>query len=126
MIKVFKAFSNIGAFLILLVGLFMCGITVYGYIRSELIFNQYTLIGILAGADVLILIGAIIGIIGIKRGNGFLICIFQIFVIIFLAVFLGIGIGAELLPEKVFDGTCTESDNELIKIANDAYFYASQ
>ena len=39
MIKVFKAFSNLGAFLILIVGLFMCGITVYGYIRSELIFN---------------------------------------------------------------------------------------
>ena len=69
----------------------------------------------------LILIGAIIGIVGIKRGNGCLICVFQIFVIVFIAVFLGIGIGAELLPGKVFDGTCTESDNDLIKIANDAY-----
>ena len=63
MVKVFKAFSSI-ALPILLVGIFMCGITFYDYTSSELILNQYVLIGILSGADALVLIGVIIGIKG--------------------------------------------------------------
>lgn len=34
MIKVLKAFSRLGAFLIFIVGLCMTGITIYGYVRS--------------------------------------------------------------------------------------------
>lgn len=126
MIGVLKGFSKLGAFLIFIIGLGMLGVTIYGFIRSELIFNQYTILGILLGADILILIGSAIGIAGIRRGNGCLICIFQIFVLVFLVVFLGIGIGAELLPEKVFNGDCTQSNNELIKIADEAYIFADQ
>ena len=94
MMSMLKAFSKLGAFLIFIVGLFMMGITIYGFINSELLFNQYTLLGILLAADLLILIGATLGIVGIRRGNGFLICVFQIFVIIFLLVFFGLGIAA--------------------------------
>ena len=94
MLGVLKGFSKLGAFLIFIIGLAMLGVTIYGFIRSELIFNQYTILGILLGADLLILIGSAIGIAGIRRGNGCLICIFQIFVLVFLVVFLGIGIGA--------------------------------
>ena len=96
----------------------MTGVTIWSFVNSELIFNQYTLLGILLGSDILILIGACIGFAGLKRGNGCLICLFQVFVVIFLVVFLGIGIGAELLPKHTFNGECDSSENELIKVAD--------
>ena len=36
-----KSFGNVGAILILLIGLAMTGVTIYAYINSELLFNQY-------------------------------------------------------------------------------------
>ena len=118
---IMKGFSGIGGFLILAIGIGMLGVTVYGFMHSELLFNEYTLLGILLASDILIILGATIGIIGIKRGSGPLICLFQVFVLIFLLMFLGIGIGAEVLPKSVFNGNCTTSNNPLIEIANKAY-----
>jgi hypothetical protein len=50
--------------------------------------------GTMAVASSLIVLGSALGIYGIKKGNSFMICIFQIFVIIFLIVFFSLGIAA--------------------------------
>lgn len=50
-----------------------------------------------------------------------MILVYQFFVLIFLAVFLSLGIGSKVLPDKVFEGNCTESTNSLIKDANYLY-----
>jgi hypothetical protein len=50
--------------------------------------------GTMAVASSLIVLGAIVGIYGIKKGNALMICVFQIFVIIFLIVFFSLGIAA--------------------------------
>jgi hypothetical protein len=49
-------------------------------------------------ADACVLLGALLGICGLKRGNAFLICVFQMFVLIFMFVFLGLGIATEVYP----------------------------
>ena len=54
-----------------------------------------------------------------------MICVFQLFVMVFFCMFLGLGIGAKVLPNTVFDGNCTNSNNELIEIANEAYNISS-
>jgi hypothetical protein len=98
MITCLKGISGLGAFLILLVGLAMTGITIYGYAHSEFFLddtsNRNSILGVMITADILIVLGSIMGIWGIKKGNAFLICIFQIFVIIFLIVFFSLGIAA--------------------------------
>jgi len=78
-------------------------------------------LGILLGADLIIIIAAILGIMGVRKQNGILLCIFQIFVMIFCCGFLGLGIAAEVLPKSVFNGNCTDSSNDYIKIAHSAY-----
>lgn len=94
MMSLMKAFSGLGGFLILAIGVGMLGVTIYGFINSDLLFNQYTMLGILLAADLLIIIVSVLGIIGIKRGHGVMICVFQIFVIVFFFTFLGLGISA--------------------------------
>ena len=116
-----KCFAGVGGFLILAIGLAMLGVTIYGFINSELLFNEYAFLGILLAADLIIIFASVIGIIGIKRGSGPLICVFQIFVMIFCAVFLGMGIASEVLPKTMFEGNCTNSNNDLIALANEAY-----
>lgn len=110
-----KGISGIGAFLILLVGLGMTGITIYGMTHSELFLNdtseRKTILGILIAADLIIILGSIMGIYGLRKSNALLICIFQILVIIFLVVFFGLAIAAEVMPSKFFDGNCDSSGN---------------
>lgn len=60
-------------------------------------------------ADILIVLGSIMGIYGLKKKNGLLICVFQIFVIIFLIVFFALGIAAEVLPNTFFGSDCSGS-----------------
>jgi len=50
-----------------------------------------------------------------------MILVYQFFVLIFLAVFLSIGIGSKIIPDKVFEGNCTVSANSLIQDANSLY-----
>lgn len=107
MLSIMKAFSGIGGFLILAIGVVMLGITIWGFFHTELTFDQYTLLGVLMAADFIIIAVSIIGICGIKRANGLMICIFQIFVIVFFVGFLGIGVVANVLPKTVFEGNCT-------------------
>lgn len=57
------------------------------------------------------------GIYGVKKSNSFLICVFQILVILFLIVFFSLGIAAEVLPSKFFDGTCENPSNPTLALA---------
>ena len=101
-----KGCSSLGAIFVLVIGLLMTGVTIYGYFHPELFLNDTNqrnlILGIAIGADALIIFSAILGLCGIKKGNAGLICIFQIFIILFFIVFLGLGIGSELLSGVVF------------------------
>ena len=68
-------------------------------------------------ADILIVLGAVMGIYGLIKKNAFLICVFQIFVIVFLIVFFALGIAAEVLPSSFFGSDCNGSDNPTIALA---------
>jgi hypothetical protein len=61
-----------------------------------------------------VVVVSILAIVGIVRKNCCLIFVYQIFVVIFLAMFLAIGIGCTYLPNLVFDGDCKTSKNSLI------------
>lgn len=93
-----KAISGFGAFVILIVGLAMTGITIYGFTHSEIFLNdtseRSSILGVLIAADLIIVLGSILGIYGIRKSNALLICVFQILVILFLIVFFSIGIAA--------------------------------
>lgn len=114
MLKVMKGFAGLGGFIILVIGLAMLGVTIWAFTNAALSFNQYTFLGVLLAFDLLIIFAAVLGICGIKRQNGFMICVFQIFVMIFFIAFVSIGIVAEVLPAAVFEGNCTNSQNALI------------
>jgi hypothetical protein len=124
-----KFISSFGAFVILLVGLGMTGITIYGYTHSEIFLNdtssRNSILGVMIAADIIIVLGSIMGIYGIKKANGILIGIFQVLVIIFLIVFFSLGIAAEVLPGKFFNGNCTNSDNSAIQLANNVTLKAT-
>ncbi len=94
MIKVLKFFTGLGGFIILAIGLIMLGATIWAFTQAALSFNDYTFLGIVLGADFVVIFGSVIGICGIKRQNGAMICIFQVLVMIFFFVFLGVGISA--------------------------------
>lgn len=126
MLTIAKVFSGCGGFIILAIGLMMLSATIWAFTNASFAFNQYTFLGILLAADLVIIFAAALGIIGIKKQNGALICIFQIFVMLFFFVFLGFGIAAKVLPSTVFNGNCTNSDYQLINIAKDSYLFSNQ
>ena len=98
MMTCLKGISGLGAFVILLVGLGMTGITIYGFTHSEIFLNdtkeRSTILGVLIAADLIIILGSALGIYGLKKSNAMLICIFQVLVIIFLIIFFALGIAA--------------------------------
>ncbi len=128
MLACMKGISSFGAIIILVVGLGMTAVTIYGYTHSEIFLDDTSsrnvILGIMIAADVLVVLSAVLGIWGLKKGNALLICIFQIFVVIFLIVFFSLGVAAEVLPGKFFVGNCTTSDNPTINVANDVYTYS--
>lgn len=128
MLACMKGISSFGAIIILVVGIGMTAVTIYGYTHSEIFLDDTSsrnvILGIMIAADVLVILSAILGIWGLKKGNALLICIFQIFVVIFLIIFFSLGIAAEVLPGKFFEGNCTTSDNPTINIANNVYNYS--
>lgn len=121
MLTLAKAFSGLGGFVILIIGVMMLCVTIWAFVNASLAFNQYTFLGILLAADLVIIFAAVLGILGIKKQNGVMICVFQIFVMLFFFVFLGMGIGSITLPKTVFSGNCTDSDFSLIEIARESY-----
>lgn len=65
--------------------------------------------------------GSAEGIYGICKGKPKLICCFQIIVIFFMIIFLGVGIGLVYLPDIFFNGGCSDSNNPVITYANNIY-----
>lgn len=94
MIKILKFFTGLGGFIILTIGLIMLATTIWAYTQAAIAFNDYTFLGIVLAADFIVIFGSVIGICGIKRQNGAMICVFQVLVMIFFALFIGIGIAA--------------------------------
>ncbi len=80
------------------IGLIMTFITLYGYANASMFLNdtstRNTVLGILIISDILILIGSLIGILGIKKQKTLLIFIYQIFIVIFIWMFISLGIAA--------------------------------
>ena len=82
--------------------------TIYGYIISDIIVDQSSslqkgiLIGLIIGESFLI-IGAILGIIGSKKRKPCLLFIFTIVVLLFTAVFIGLGIASDYVPNAIFE-----------------------
>jgi hypothetical protein len=111
MIKVMKAFTGLGGFIILLIGLIMLGVTIWAFAHAALTFNSYTFLGILLAMDFTIIFASVLGICGVKRQNGLFLCIFQIFVLVFFFAFVAIGITSFVLPKTLFNGDCTNSTN---------------
>lgn len=125
MLGLLKCFSSIGAIIMLVVGLLFTGITVYAFLNQDVFITdeniKHTVLNSLIIVSTVVVAVAIDGIIGVVRKKCCMILIYQLFVLIFFAVFLSIGIGSKVLPDKVFEGNCTESANSLIKDANYLY-----
>jgi hypothetical protein len=122
MLGCLKGISGFGAFVILIVGLGMTGITIYGFTHSEIFLNdtkeRSTILGVLIAADLVIVLGSIMGIYGLKKNSPCLICVFQVLVILFLIIFFSLGIAAEVIPSKFFSGSCDNADNPTLALAN--------
>jgi hypothetical protein len=78
-------------------------------------------LGISLAVGIAVFGGATDGIYGICKGKGCHMCVFQIFVIICMVVFLGMAVLFGLSHEIVFDGTCSSSNNPVIVQANNIY-----
>ena len=111
MLVIMKGFAGFGGFFILVIGLAMLGVTIYGFLNSQLLFNQYTLLIIILASDVVIILASVAGIVGVKYGKRKLMAIFQLIVMIFCVVFTGLGVGVSLMPQTVFAGNCSDSSN---------------
>lgn len=97
-----KTLAGSGSIIVLLIGLVMTGITIYGYTNSEIFLDdtdsRNSILGVMITADILVLLAAVMGLFGIKRESPVLIFIFQVFVIMFILVFFSLGIATEVLP----------------------------
>lgn len=120
-----QGLKGLGPLLILLVSLLMLSVTSWCYSQSELMFNDFTFLSCLLASNLVILFAALIGVFGHKKNNGFLLCIFQVFAMIFCVVFFLIGIKAATMKNSIFEGNCRESKNQDIEMANKAYEYSS-
>lgn len=120
-----KLFTGLGAFIILLVGLGILGVTIYGFINSSIFLGdsntRNTVLGIMLAISIGIIGGAGEGLYGICKERPKLICGFQIIVIIFMLIFFGAGIGLIYLPDTFLNGTCSNSTNVVITYANKIY-----
>jgi hypothetical protein len=106
MLGLLKCFSSIGAIIMLLVGLLFTGITVYAFINQDVFITdedvkQIILNSLLIVSSVVIVI-AVLGIIGVVRKICCLILLYQVFILIFLGIFISFGLGSSVLPGKIF------------------------
>lgn len=109
MIAIAKGFIGIGAVVTVVIGLVMLGITIWAFVRSQVIFNNYAFLGVLLGADLLMIIVGSMGIFGVKKKKSVMVAIFLIFAVVLVFGYLGLGITAEVLPGHLFDGNCANS-----------------
>ncbi len=58
---------------------------------------------------------------GVVKKKCCMIVVYQFFLLIFLALFLFLGITSKIVPDKVFEGDCKNSPNSLIESAYKLY-----
>lgn len=123
--KLIKFFSGLGALLLMLIGIAILAVAIYGFFNPSIFVGdtstKNTVLGILLGVSIAIIGGCIEGLIGICKQNPKMICYFQIIVIVFMAIFIGLGVGLLLLPGILFQGDCTQSTNIAITQINSIY-----
>lgn len=107
---VIKCFTTIGALFVLLFGLALFAGSIYIVVEDDVFLGnnsiKWTSFGIIMGVALLVITVSANAIYGICRGKPCLICCFQIFVIIFMVLFLGMGLLITFSDEIVFDGGC--------------------
>lgn len=120
-----KFFTGLGALILLLVGIGLLAVTIYGYVNSTIFLGDSStknlVLGIMLGVSLAIIGGSAEGIYGICKQRPKLICGFQIIVIIFMIIFIGAGVGLVILPDKFFNGDCSSSTNSVINYARTIY-----
>ena len=99
--------------------------TAYLWVNDDVFLNndnlKYTFLGISLAVGLAVVGGATDGIYGICKGKACHLCVFQIFVIVCMFVFLGVGVMFMLSTDVVFEGTCSNSKNPVINEANNVY-----
>lgn len=120
-----KLFTGLGALIMLLIGVGILAITVYGFVNSSIFLGdtstRNTVLYIMLGASLAIIGGSAEGLYGICKEKPKMICAFQIIVIIFMIIFIGVGFGLVYLPNAFFNGDCLTSTNTVINYARDIY-----
>lgn len=119
-----KFFTGLGALILLLVGVGLLALTIYGYINSSVFLgsdSQNLVLGIMLGVSIAIIGGSGEGLYGICKERPKLICAFQILVILFMIIFFGAAAGIVYLPDAFFNGGCADSTNVVITYANNIY-----
>ena len=120
-----KCFTTIGALFMLLFGIFVIGGTAYLWVNDDVFLGntdfKHTFLGISLAVGIVVVIGAADGMYGICKVKSCHLCIFQIFVIICMVVFLAVGIMFLISTDVVFEGTCSVSKNAVIEDANRLY-----
>lgn len=120
-----KFFTGLGALILLLVGIGILAITIYGYINSSIFLGdsntQSIVLGVMLGVSLAIIGGSAEGLYGICKERPKLICGFQIIVILFMLIFFGAGAGFVYLPDAFFNGNCQNSTNSVIQYASNIY-----
>lgn len=113
-----KCFTTIGALFMLIFGLTVIVGTAYLWVNDDVFLNndnlKYTFLGIALAVGIAVVGGATDGIYGICKAKPCHLCIFQIFVIICMLVFLSVGVVFILSTDVVFEGTCSASKNKAI------------
>lgn len=107
---IIKWFTVIGALLLLLIGVGILATTIYGFINSSIFLGDVniknTVLYIMLTVSLAIIVGSALGVYGICKENAKMICAFQIIVIIFMVIFIGVAIGLTFLPGAFFEGDC--------------------
>jgi hypothetical protein len=123
--KLIKFFSVLVALIIMLIGIALLVLTIFGFFYPSIFVGdtstKNTVLGIMLGVSIAIIGGCAEGIIGICKENAKMICWFQIIVIIFTAIFIGLGVGLLLLPGILFEGDCANSKNSAIMEISSLY-----
>lgn len=120
-----KLFTGLGALIMLLIGVGILAITIYGFVNSSIFLGDANtknmVLYIMLGVSIAIIAGSAEGLYGICKEKPRMICAFQIIVIIFMIIFIGVGFGLVYLPNAFFNGDCQTSTNTVITYANNIY-----
>ena len=113
--------ANLGPLLTLLFSLLMLSITAWAYSKSEMLFNNFTLLSMLLASTLISLLTAIIGVFGQKKNEGLLMGLFLVLVIVCCGNYLFLTINAAKLGSTIFEGNCSSSQNSEVEIAHKSY-----